>query len=390
MLAPEVVSGGFPKTLSVSAERSRKSHSFRPHTRTPNENNSGMSAPAAHPTLQFDQLEASAVAMFFEALGPIKAYVEASDIAEVMINHADSVWIERHGELRQLDIRLDPAMIEGAVRALAASVQKSAVRGTDQGIINAGYQGMRIAAVMQPTAIDGNALSIRRHREQNLSLSDYVEMGAFSARVARNTAVEKPIFDGPVEDEALKAALTELVVQRKNILVAGGTSSGKTTLLNALVAEIPHSERVLSIEDTMELKMTVPNKVRLLSNADTRVTIQQLVALSLRFRPDRILIGEVRSGEAYDLLQALNTGHDGGMASLHANNARAALSRLEGLAMLGIPAGSRWELDDMRKLIAECFHYVVHMRRTGEMRHVSEILEIQGFNNNDYVVNRVF
>ncbi|WP_316157707.1 CpaF family protein [Cupriavidus sp. BIC8F] len=349
-----------------------------------------MSAPAAHPTLQFDQLEASAVAMFFEALGPIKAYVEASDIAEVMINHAESIWIERHGELRRLDIRLDPAMIEGAVRALAASVQKSAVRGTDQGIINAGYQGMRIAAVMQPTAIDGNALSIRRHREQNLSLSDYVEMGAFSARVARSTADHKPIFDGLVEDEALKAALNQLVVQRKNILVAGGTSSGKTTLLNALVAEIPHSERVLSIEDTMELKMTVPNKVRLLSNADTRVTTQQLVALSLRFRPDRILVGEVRGGEAYDLLQALNTGHDGGMASLHANNARSALSRLESLAMLGVPAGSRWELDDMRKLIAECFHYVLHLRRTGEMRHVSEILEIRGFKNNDYVVNRVF
>ncbi|SCU77673.1 Conjugal transfer protein TrbB [Cupriavidus necator] len=349
-----------------------------------------MSASAAHSPLQFDQLEASAVTMFFEALGPIKTYVEAPDIAEVMINHAESVWIERHGELLQLDIRLDPAMLEGAVRALAASVQKSAVRGTDQGIINAGYKGMRIAAVMQPTAMDGNALSIRRHREKNLSLADYVEMGAFSARVARNAADEAPIFDGPVEDESLRAALTQLVVQRKNILVAGGTSSGKTTLLNALVAEIPHSERVLSIEDTMELKLAVPNKVRLLSNADTRVTTQQLVALSLRFRPDRILVGEVRGGEAFDLLQALNTGHDGGMASLHANNARSALSRLESLAMIGIPAGSRWELDDMRKLIAECFHYVLHLRRTGEMRHVSEILEIQGFKHDDYVVNRVF
>lgn len=328
--------------------------------------------------------------MFFEALSPIKAYVEASDVAEVMINNHKSIWIERHGELQKLDIQLEPAMLEGAVRALAASVQKSAVRGTDQGIINAGYRDMRIAAVMQPTAIDGNALSIRRHRETNLSLTDYVRMGAFSSRVARNTADDKPIFDGQVEDEALEAALTELVLQRKSILVAGGTSSGKTTLLNALVAEIPHSERVLSIEDTMELKMTVPNKVRLLSNADTRVTTQQLVALSLRFRPDRILVGEVRGGEAFDLLQALNTGHDGGMASLHANNARSALSRLESLAMLGIPTGSRWELDDMRKLIAECFHYVLHLRRTGEMRHVSEILEIQGFKQGDYVVNRVF
>ena len=106
--------------------------------------------------------------------------------------------------------------------------------------------------------------------------------------------------------------------------------------------------------------------------------------------PDRILVGEVRGGEAFDFIQALNTGHDGGMGSLHASTARSALSRLEGMAMLGIPPGSRWELNDMRKLIAECFHYVVHMRRTGELRHLSEVLEIQGFDDNNYVLKRVF
>lgn len=343
-----------------------------------------------HPALQLNQLESSAVAMFFQSLAPIQGYVEASDVAEVMINHHDSIYIERQGRLQPIEVRLAPAMLEGAVRALASSVQKSAVRGTQQGIINAGHQGLRIAAVMRPTAIDGHALSIRRHRETNLSLTNYWEMGAFSAKVARSTDTDRPIFTGPVEDDALRDALSQVVKQRKSILVAGGTSSGKTTFLNALVGEIPHDERVVSIEDTMELKLSVPNKVRLLSNADTQVSTQLLVALCLRFRPDRILVGEVRGGEAFDLLQALNTGHDGGMASLHANNARSALSRLESLAMLGIPAGSRWELDDMRKLIAESFNYVVHMRRTGEMRHISEILEVQGFKNNDYVLKRVF
>ncbi|MFP3675021.1 CpaF/VirB11 family protein, partial [Bacillus sp. SIMBA_031] len=111
---------------------------------------------------------------------------------------------------------------------------------------------------------------------------------------------DRPIFAGPVEDELLLEALTQLVRQRKNILVAGGTSSGKTTLLNALVEVIPDDERVLTIEDTMELKPRVPNVVRLLSNNDKGVSTQQLVALSLRFRPDRILLGEVRGGEAYD------------------------------------------------------------------------------------------
>lgn len=343
-----------------------------------------------HPILQLSQLEESAVAMFFESLAPIRAYIDASDVAEVMVNRHDSIWVERRGEMTRLDVRIEPAKLEGAVRSLASSVQKSAVRGTAQGIINAGHKGLRIAAVMQPTAIDGHALSIRRHRETNLSLSDYVKAGAFSSRHACSKHTDQPIFTGSVEDEALKDALIELVLQRKNILVAGGTSSGKTTFLNALVENIPDGERVLTIEDTMELKTRVPNTVRLLSNTDKNVTTQQLVALALRFRPDRILVGEVRGGEAFDLLQALNTGHDGGMASLHANNARSALSRMESLAMLGIPPGSRWELDDMRKLIAECFNYVVHMRRTGEMRHVSEIIEIKGFRNNDYDIERVF
>jgi Flp pilus assembly CpaF family ATPase len=264
------------------------------------------------------------------------------------------------------------------------------VRGTERGIINAGYKNMRIAAVMQPTAIDGHALSIRRHRDSNLSLSDYVAMGAFARNVARNQEAEAPIFNGSVWDETLKAALEELVGQGKSILVAGGTSTGKTTMLNALVQVIPHSQRVLSIEDTMELKIAVPNKVRLLSNPDTKVTTQQLVALALRFRPDRIIVGEVRGGEAFDLLQALNTGHDGGMASVHSNSGRSALSRLESLAMLGIPQGSRWELEDMRRLIAESFQYVIHMKRSGELRHVSEILEIKGISDNDYVTQRVF
>nr|SPD49411.1 protein of unknown function [Cupriavidus taiwanensis] len=226
----------------------------------------------SHPVLQLSQLEASAVAMFFESLSPIRAYVEASDVAEVMVNRHDSIWVERRGEMTRLDVRLEPAKLEGAVRSLASSVQKSAVRGTSQGIINAGHKGLRIAAVMQPTAIDGHALSIRRHRETNLSLTDYVKAGAFSSRHARSKHTDQPIFKGAVEDDALKDALIELVRQRKNILVAGGTSSGKTTFLNALVENIPDGERVLTIEDTMELKTRVPNAVRLLSNTDKNVT----------------------------------------------------------------------------------------------------------------------
>ncbi|MWL91448.1 CpaF family protein [Cupriavidus sp. SW-Y-13] len=342
-----------------------------------------------HPLLQLTQLADSAVSMFFESLSPLHDVIHSADVAEVMINRHDSIWVERRGVLTKLDIVLDPIKVEGAVRSLASSVEKSAVRGTAQGIINAGHKGLRIAAVMQPTAIDGHALSIRRHRETNLSLEDYARAGAFSLRNAV-TQEEEPIFLGSEEDEALARALEQLMVRRKNVIVAGGTSSGKTTFLNALAGKVPVGDRVLTIEDTMELKLTVPNLVRLLSNKDKGVTTQHLVALALRFRPDRIFVGEVRFGEAFDMLQALNTGHDGGMASLHASSARSALSRLESMALLGIPPGSGWKLDDMRKLIADCIHYVVHMKRTGEMRHVSEIIEIKGFANGDYEIKRVF
>lgn len=349
-----------------------------------------MSYDTENPLLKVRPLEESAVRMFFESVLPLREQFEAPDVAEIMINNFDSVWVERRGAMHRLPLVLNQATLNGAILSLAASVEKSARAGTSQGIINAGHKGLRIAAVMRPTAIDGHALSIRKHRESNLSLQDYVEMGAFSRVNARSQRNDDDLFHPGIENEALMEAVRQLVIRRKNILVAGGTSTGKTTFLNALGADIPADERVISIEDTMELKLRVPNLVRLLSNPDKGVTTQALVALCLRFRPDRIIVGEVRGGEAYDFIQALSTGHDGGLGSIHSNDARGGLSRLESLAMLGIPTGSRWELADMRKAIADCFHYVIHLRRSGELRHVSEIVEIKGFQNGDYILNRVF
>jgi len=343
----------------------------------------------AEELLKVRPLEDNAVKLFFASLDQLTGPLDAPDVAEIMINDYDNVWIERRGEMHKLDLRFNPAKLQGAILSLASSVEKSAKAGTAQGIINGGHKNLRIASVMRPTAIDGHALAIRKHRESNLSLSDYVGMGAFSLVHARRE-VERAIFPPGAHDEVLGEAFRALVRSRANVLVAGGTSTGKTTFLNALNAEIPPEERVITIEDTMELKLSAPNRVRLLSNPDKGVTTQVLVALCLRFRPDRIIVGEVRGGEAYDFIQALSTGHDGGMGSIHSNDARGALSRLESLAMLGIPTGSRWELADMRKAIADCFHYVVHLRRTGELRHVSEVLAIKGFKNGDYVLERVF
>jgi pilus assembly protein CpaF len=349
-----------------------------------------MSYDTENPLLKVRPLEESAVRMFFESVVPLREHFDASDVAEIMINNFDNIWVERRGRMYRLDLSLNQATLNGAILSLAAFVEKSARAGTAQGIINAGHKGLRIAAVMRPTAIDGHAMSIRKHSDRRLSFSDYVAMGAFSRVNARREHNEDDLFFPGIENEALMAALSELVCQRKNILVAGGTSSGKTTFLNALAEQIPDDERVITIEDTMELRMRVPNLVRFLSNPDKGVTTQALVALCLRFRPDRIVVGEVRGGEAYDFIQALSTGHDGGLGSIHANDARIGLSRLESLAMLGIPPGARMELADMRKSIADCFHYVIHMRRTGELRHISEIVEIKGFKDGDYILNRVF
>jgi pilus assembly protein CpaF len=344
---------------------------------------------ADNPILRFNRLEESAVKMFFASLSPLREFLDAPDIAEVMVNHSRDVWIERRGVLVRVPLELNPSTLTGAIHALASSVEKSARAGTHQGILNAGHGNLRIAAVMRPTAIDGDALALRKHRDKHLSLNDYVQAGAFS-RVRARQDEEFGFFPPGAENDDIRRALREIVRAKKNILVAGGTSSGKTTFLNAIGAEIPDEDRVITIEDTMELKLPIPNLLRLLSNTDTGVTTQMLVALCLRFRPDRIIVGEVRGGEAYDFIQALNTGHDGGLGSIHSSTARGALRRLESLAMLGVPQGTRWDIGDLRQNIASCFHYVVHMKRTGELRHLSEILEVRGFENGDYILKRVF
>jgi pilus assembly protein CpaF len=340
--------------------------------------------------LRLRPLQANAVRIFFQSLAAAKEALDGDDTSELMINTHKDLYVEHRGRVSRLDVEINPGMLEGAIRALATSVEKSARAGTQQGIINAGHQNLRIAAVMSPTAIDGHALSIRKHHDKHMALSDYVGFGAFSKAVARNDQNELPIFSGGEQDQKLADALSAMIRSRKNVLVAGGTSAGKTTFLNALCREIPDDQRVITIEDTQELKLVVPNRIRLLSNADKNVTTQLLVQLCLRFRPDRIIVGEVRGGEAFDLLQALNTGHDGGLASIHSSDARGALSRLESLAMLGIPPGAGWGLSAMRKNIADCFNYVVHFRRTGGSRHVSEIIEIKGFKDDDYILHRHF
>ncbi len=295
--------------------------------------------------------------MLWNTLSPVAHLMEDARVQEVMINGPDDVWVERAGEgITRTDIRVSELEIRGAIVVLASLENKEAKERGENSIIDSRLDGFRFAAAMKPTSMKGPSMSIRKHNPVHLSLADYVANGAMPLEMAD--------------------VLSQMVKARKNIIVAGGTSSGKTTFVNAMLGEVDEDDRVLTIEDTQELKVKVPNWVSLISNEQEGVTTRHLVRLSLRFRPDRIIVGEVRGGEAFDLLDAANTGHDGCLATLHANNCMGALTRFESLVLR---AGINWPHEAIKAQIAETFDYVVFMARMNTGRKLAEILKVNGF-----------
>ena len=336
--------------------------------------------------------QAHSLSLLRETLKPIARYLDAADVQEIMINGPSDVWIEQRGLVTKIDCEITDIDIRSAIAVLSSLEGKQAREGTPDGIIDSRMQGMRVAAVLAPTAVRGHAMSIRKHNSQRLVLEDYIKSGAFDMAAAHedeeneNQAFSLPEIRSP---EDLSSVLRKMVQGRKNIIVAGGTSSGKTTLLNAMLAEIDQRDRVLTIEDTPEVDVRVPNWVSLESNEQEGVTTRHLLRLALRFRPDRIIVGEVRGGEAYDLLQAANTGHDGCFATVHANSAFAALSRMETLVLT---SGIQWPHKAIRTQLAETFNYVVFMARSHGKRQLQEIIELQGYDskNEKYIYRSIF
>lgn len=305
------------------------------------------------------------------ALSSIRELLDDPLVQEIMINGPDDVWVEQAGKgICRTDIKMSAMEISGAIQLLASLEQKEAKARGKESIIDSRIDGFRFAAALPPTAMRGPSMAIRKHNPIHLSLDDYVANGAVPLEMA--------------------GVLRSMIADRKNIIVAGGTSSGKTTFVNALIAEINPSDRVLTIEDTQELKVMVPDWVPLISNEQNGVSTRDLVRLSLRFRPDRIIVGEVRGGEAFDLLDAANTGHDGCLATMHANSAMAALSRLESMVLRsGIP----WPHVAIKAQIADTFDYVVFMSRTaGGQRKLAEIIAVKDFDKSkgEYVTERVY
>lgn len=304
------------------------------------------------------QLRGNAHIMLRNSLSAISGLMDDDRVQEIMINGPNNVWVERAGDgIIKTDVAISEIDIIGAITLLASLEHKEAkTRGADS-IIDSRLDGFRFAAAMKPTAMTGPSISIRKHSPVHLSLSDYVAKGAIPQDMAD--------------------LISKIVKDHRNIIVAGGTSSGKTTLVNALIGEIDPVDRVLTIEDTQELKVLVPNWVPLISNEQEGVTTRHLVRLALRFRPDRIIVGEVRGPEAFDLLDAANTGHDGCLATLHANNSIGALSRFESLVLR---SGINWPHEAIKAQIADTFDYVIFMARLQSGRQLAEIVKIDGFN----------
>lgn len=332
-------------------------------------------------------LEEQAIRVARAHLSPLLPLMDDPAVQEIMVNRAEDIWVERNGVVSRTELVLSETTVRAAIKALAASCHKDEAL-----VIDLRMPGLRIAAALPPVAVNGSCLSIRKHALRQMVLSDYLAQGAFAPAwpATGHVLSDRPEGGAVVRGgEALMQFLAWAVESRQNLLVAGGTSSGKTMFLNALVASMPPGDRILTIEDTAELKVRVPNYVSFESNADKGVSTRDLIRLALRFRPDRILVGEVRGSEAFDLLDALNTGHSGGACSLHANSAAMALARLENMVRMA-PEAAGWPLPALRAQIAAVFRFVVQAARVGGMRGPDEVIEVLGVEDGTYVTRSIF
>ena len=292
-------------------------------------------------------------------LGPLEALLADEGVEEVMVNGHDEVYVERRGRIHLTAVRFGS---EQALRDAIERILAPVGRRVDELSPMADARladGSRVNVVIPPLAVDGPALSVRRFTAARPGPDELVASGTLTSKVAD--------------------LLREAVEARRSILVSGGTGSGKTTLLNAISAWIDPAERVVTIEDAAELRLSQPHVVRLESRPASvegrgEVTIRDLLRNSLRMRPDRIVIGEVRGPEALDLLTALNTGHDGALSTVHANSPPDAVRRLETLALM---AGLGLPHEAIREQLARGLDLVVHMTRgEGGSRRVTEIAEV--------------
>jgi len=305
--------------------------------------------------------------------GPLQPLLDDDTISEVMVNGPNKVYIEQKGKLKLTDVRFASdehvlKIIDRIIRPLGRRIDRK------WPMVDARLpDGSRVNAIIPPCAIDGSTITIRKFSKNKLKVDDLIRFGSMTPEMA----------------EFLRAC----VVSRLNIVVAGGTGSGKTTLLNVLSNFIPEDERIITIEDSAELQLAQDHVVRLEAkppeiDGTGRVTIRDLVINSLRMRPERIVIGECRGGETLDMLQAMNTGHDGSLTTLHANTPRDAIARMETMALM---AGMEMPLKVIREQIASAIDLIVQQTRLEDgSRKVAYITEVQGMEGDTVVLQDIF
>ena len=306
-------------------------------------------------------------------LGPLETLLADPTISDILVNSYSSIYIERRGKLEKTSISFkDDEHLRRVIERIVSTVGRRIDEA--QPMVDARLpDGSRVNAIIPPLALDGPVLSIRRFGAEPLRMPALIENGALTKEIA---------------------ILFEMCVRaRLNIIISGGTGAGKTTLLNALSAFIPAYERIVTIEDSAELQMQQPHVVRLETrppNIEGRgeVTQRDLVRNTLRMRPDRIVIGEVRGGEAIDMLQAMNTGHDGSLTTIHANTTRDALARLETMVQM---TGMRLSDRAMRQQIASAVNLVIQVARlTDGTRRIISISEITGMEGETITMQEIF
>ncbi len=305
--------------------------------------------------------------------GPLQPLIEDDSVTEVMVNGPNSVYMEQKGKLIKTGVKFKNddeviRIIEKIILPLGRRID------SDSPTVDARLpDGSRVNAVIPPVAIDGPTITIRKFAKGRLSVDQLIEYGSITANMA--------------------SFLQACVVSRLNIMISGGTGSGKTTLLNVLSGFIPGAERIVTIEDAAELKLQQDHVVRMETKPANiegkyQVVIRDLVRNSLRMRPDRIIVGECRGGEALDMLQAMNTGHDGSLTTLHANSPRDALSRLETMCLM---AGMDLPVSVIREQIASAIDVIVQQSRLGDgSRKITSITEVAGMEGNTIVMTDIF
>jgi pilus assembly protein CpaF len=305
--------------------------------------------------------------------GPIQEYLDDPGVTEIMVNSTDSIYVERLGKIVDTGNRFYSAE---HLRRMIERIASQVGRRIDEAspMVDARLpDGSRINAIIAPLAVDGPVLTVRKFSRHALTIEDLVDVGTMTRQLA----------------DFLEACVRGKVT----IVVSGGTGSGKTTLLNALSSFIPEDERIISIEDAVELQLQQRHRIRLESRpanieGNGLVTIRDLVRNALRMRPDRIVVGEVRGPEAIDMLQAMNTGHEGSLTTLHANSARDALARIETMILMG---GMELPLQAIREQVASAIDLVVHIDRLSDgTRRIVSVNDVTGMEGATIQLNELF